>query len=720
MGLIAELRRRNVLRMAVLYLGTAWLVMQVTDVLEGPLSLPEWTGGAVLAVLAVGFPIALVLSWFYEVTPEGVTLDDDVRSVAAAKPAGRRADFIVIAVLAAAVLMFAYDKWWIPEPTAQSIAVLPFDNMSGDPEQEYFSDGLSDTLIHVLAQVSGLRVTAKTSSFYFKGKNMNVGDIGQELRVGTILEGSVQRVGDQIRVIAQLVRTEDGTHLWSKSFDRNVEDVFAVQDEIAQEVVNELSVTLLDEEEKRLAQRYQPKLDAYEQLILGRHELAKHTSNSAVAAEQHFKRAIELDPDYALAYVGLADAYSNQESYGSLTFEELLRRIQPLIEKAIELDPKCAEAYEAKAGFRFALEMKAPQEELDGAEEEVLRAIELNPNSVQALIGYSGLLRSQGRLDEALAQVRLAADRDPMAPGIQTLLARRTWEVGRAEEAVKLTLRNIEWNPEYPDNYDLISQFYTQLGRLGEAQLWIQEARKRNPDAYKWWGECLGFINLGDQIGARICVQQLTEAYPDKVISLVTQAAFYHGTGDFESAIALLESLRERVPGLPAYDRWLANLVAWRGDIERARQLMADSFPEFLEDKPDLTSVVTARGGEMNLYAAVVFAAILDANGEMRERDALLAAIEEQIAKMHRIRGVGYGILDVYIYAMRGERDRAVAGLREAIDVGWRGGNFGWSTLRYDWKLAILHGDPEFIALMDELEADIGKQREWYEEHKDD
>ena len=214
----------------------------------------------------------------------------------------------------------------VPEPTApdKSIAVLAFADMSPDQDQEYFANGLSDTLMHVLAQVSGLKVTAKTSSFYFKGKNIDIAEIARKLNVGTILEGSVQKSGNRVRVIAQLINAGDGTHLWSMSFDRDLQDIFAIQDEIAREVVKALKVTLLDAEEERLAHRYQPTLEAYGELILGHQAMAKRTAAGLAAAEQHFKEAIELDPAYALAYVGLADTYSAQIFYASLVLEDLM------------------------------------------------------------------------------------------------------------------------------------------------------------------------------------------------------------------------------------------------------------------------------------------------------------------------------------------------------------------------------------------------------------
>ncbi len=720
MRLFSELKRRNVLRMVVLYVIAAWLIVQVAEVMMSLAGLPVWAGRTILIVLAVGFPIAVAFSWFYELTSEGVKLEKDIDPAESiTHVTGRRLDFIVISLLCAGLIPFAYDKWWIGPPPEKSIAALPFQNMSADPEQEYFSDGLSDTLIHVLAQVSGLKVTAKTSSFYFKGKNIDVGEIARQLNVGTILEGSVQRAGNRVRVIAQLVNAEEGTHLWSKTFDRDLEDIFAVQDEIAQEVVEALKVTLLDTEKERLAQRYQPTLEAYEQLILGRHEMAKRTATSLAAAEQHFKQAIELDPDYALPYVHLADTYGLQVFRGGLVLEESLQRRQLLVDKALELDPLSGEAHSARASLRDAQESQTGEEDPDAIEEGYLKAIELNPNYATAHQWYGNLLNRQGRFEEALAQIRLAAELDPVSSAIQVAFAGATWRAGRAEEALTLIRRNVERNPEFPANYGLMARFQTQLGHLGEAQRWIQEARRRNPQgSWNWNRECLGFIGLGDSQSAEDCVNQLVEAYPENLLALILRVPLHAYRGEWNAAIATIEPLQERLPGWPVYTRMLAYLTAGQGDVERARRLMAVAYPEFLQDGFELAV------DDWEFFAAVAFAAILHANGETQRRDVLLLAVEERIATMHRIRGVGYGILDVYIHAMRGDRDRAIAGLREAIDMGWRTSYVvlegSWWMLRHDWRLESLHQDQEFIAMVNELEADIRRQRQWYEDHKDD
>ncbi len=225
--------------------------MQVVDVVEGKLPLPDWMGSAVLAVLAVGFPIALVISWFYELTPEGLSPEKDVDPEASiTHVTGRRLDFVIISLLCAAVILFAYDKWWIGPAPERSIAVLPFENMSDDPGNEYFSDGISEDILNLLAGVPELRVTSRSSAFSFKGQNLDVPTMAAKLNVAHVLEGSVRKSGNQLRIVAQLIDVESDTHLWSQTYDRQLSNVFAVQDEIAAAVVGALKITLLGEEPK--------------------------------------------------------------------------------------------------------------------------------------------------------------------------------------------------------------------------------------------------------------------------------------------------------------------------------------------------------------------------------------------------------------------------------------------------------------------------------------
>jgi len=744
MSLYHELKHRNVLRVAIAYLAGSWLLVEVAETIFPLFGFDDTPARILVIVLAIGFPLFLLFSWVFEITPQGLKKEKDIdRTASVTHKTGKQLDRIIIVLLALALGYFAFDKFVLEparvsdlvEETAQqarsevlvesygnkSIAVLPFVNMSSDLEQEYFSDGLTDTLIHGLAQVSGLRVTAKTSSFYFKGMNVDIREIARKLNVSNILEGSVQKSGNRVRITAQLIEANSDTHLWSKSFDRELEDIFAVQDEIAQEVVRALEVTLLDTEEERLAQRYQPSLEAYEQLILGRHEMAKRTTTSLSAAEQHFKQAIELDPEYALAYVNLSQTYGLQWRNSGLVIEESLQRRQPLIEQALELDPLLGEAYVARASLHRDQYLKTGEGASIPVDEDILKALELSPNYALAHSWYSGLLNGRGRFEEALEQSRLAAELDPMSQISQTALASATWNTGRVEEALALFRHNIERNPGFPDNYGLMAGYQVQLGHLGEAQRWFREVRRRNPgDQYYWWAECVGFLRLFDLLSAEDCGKQFSEAFPENLLPQVVQAALYHHKGEWKTAVVTVESLKERLPGWGAYTRWLADLIAQQGDFEHARRLMADYYAELLENDLKLSTRDYYLFGDYYLAGVMTFAAILYANGETQQGDLLLQALEECIATMHRIHGVGYGIIDVYIHAIRGDHDQAITALREAINMGWKGGNWVFAQDLYqDWKLANLHQDPEFIALMDELEADVRKQRQWYEENKD-
>ena len=632
---------------------------------------------------------------------------------------GRRAILIsALALILAVVLVVNFtNRSETPKtievmaPELPSIAVLFFDDLSENKDQEYFSNGMSETLIRELAQVTGLKVIAKTSSFYYKDKEVRISDIASELQVGHVLEGSVQKAGDRVRVTAQLIDVSDNSSVWSKNFDRDLVDLFAVQDEIAREVVEALKVSLLDREAIRLAQRYRPSLEAYEQVILGRQEMEMGTAESLATAERHFQRAIAIDPGYAPAYVDLANTYNFQVNSSGLLMEDSIERRQLLIEKALELDPFSGEVYAARA----LLHLDHVRRKYELAESDYLKAIELKPNYATAYQWYSTLLRRQGRFEEALTQIQVAAELDPIAPYVQTALASVLWVLGRVEEAQTVTRRNIDRHPGLPTNYSMMADYQTALGHEGEAQRWHDEVRKRNPQAPQAWQlRCAGFLHLGDLSSAENCVHQLSEFHPESLQTFFARHWLLVYRGEYGAAIANHEAILERLPGRPIATGYMADLIAEQGDLEHARRLMADVLPEFLENEVELTAT--------DLGSALTFAAILHANGETKQRDVLLLAMEARIATTDRIRGDGYGILDVYIHAMRGDRGRAIAALREAIDVGWKVTSISprmyWWQLRSDWRLESLHQDPEFIALVNELEADIAVQRQWYEENK--
>ncbi|MCH8930775.1 MAG: hypothetical protein IIA98_07660, partial [Proteobacteria bacterium] len=413
-----ELRRRNVLRVAFVYLVAAWLILQVADLIVPILSLPEWSSKLIFLLLILGFPISLILAWAFEMTPEGLKKEKDVdRSQSITSQTGRKIDFVIIGALALALAYSIYFKdpdaadSAVPVPAlddTHSIAVLPLVNMSSDPETDYFSDGLAEELLDLLSKVDSLRVAARTSSFAYKGSDQNIQKIGEELGVGHILEGSVRRAGNRVRITTQLINVADGFHLWSETYDRELTDIFALQDEIAAAVVKALRIELLDEEIAPERVAIDPA--AYDLFLRGRAELNENVAGSLQRTADYLTRAIELEPDYAAAMALLAGTYLDMDEFGSLSIRESLRLSGPLIEKALELDPNDADAWAAQAYRQLRLDQTAL------AGESLQRALALSPSHIRALRNYTTVLLAQGRFRENLEQTRKLAKLDPQNP----------------------------------------------------------------------------------------------------------------------------------------------------------------------------------------------------------------------------------------------------------------------------------------------------------------
>ncbi|MCZ6827543.1 MAG: hypothetical protein O7D88_08585, partial [Gammaproteobacteria bacterium] len=418
---LTELRRRNVLRVAFVYLVAAWLILQVADLIVPILGVPEWSSKLIFLLLILGFPISLILAWAFEMTPEGLKKEKDVdRSESITHETGRRIDFVIIGALVLALVYSIYFKdpdpdaaadTAIPVPAADgthSIAVLPLVNMSSDPETDYFSDGLAEELLNLLSKVDALRVAARTSSFVYKGADQNIQKIGAELGVGHILEGSVRRAGNRVRVTTQLIDVADGFHLWSETYDRELTDIFALQDEIAAAVVKALRIELLDEE--IAPERVAINPAAYDLFLRGRGELNVNNAGALERAADYLQRAIELEPDYVAAMALLGSTYLAMDEFGSLSITESLRLSGPLIEKALELDPNEADAWAAQGSRQLRLDQTVL------AAESLRRALELAPSHIRALNNYTTVLLAQGRYRENLEITRTLAELDPQNP----------------------------------------------------------------------------------------------------------------------------------------------------------------------------------------------------------------------------------------------------------------------------------------------------------------
>jgi TolB-like protein len=489
--LFTELRRRNVLRMAVLYAAAAWFIMQLAEVVFGLIGLPEQFGRVLLIVLAIGFPIALIISWFYELTPEGVALDQDVQATASVTSfGGRRTDFVIIAILSAGLFLFAYDKWWETGPEDLSIAVLAFENMSDDPSQEYFSDGISEEILNLLAGIEQLKVLARTSSFSFKGKNTDIATMAAQLDVRHILEGSVRRSGDRIRITAQLIDAKDSSHLWSQTFDRDysADNLFSIQSEVARAITGRLRMTLTGEEERRLAKVPTQNTEAYNAYLLGRQRLTDRRVDWLEDAVDQFAHAIELDPDFAAAYSGLHDAcglysdYSGGHQHGRCP--PGLEAFMELARKAVELDENLGEAWISMA------------KTLDGREarDAYERGLSLNPSHTQGYLWYASFLSRSGlydswdswreawEVDTWQSIIKRGLEVDPLSISLHYALTDYSMWAKTKEEALYHARRIIEIAPDSPRGYTRLSQLSWILsGRIDDAIRWANKAVEIDP-----------------------------------------------------------------------------------------------------------------------------------------------------------------------------------------------------------------------------------------------
>ena len=498
MSLIGELKRRNVLRVGFAYLAGAWLVIQIAETLFPAFGLGDAAVRLVVIVLAIGLLPALIFAWVFELTPEGLMRESEVvRDSSVSAETGKRLDRAIIVVLGIAVVYFATDKFLLspqreagladsatpvvdeeaqveqqaadPRPQ-QSVAVLPFVNLSGDKDNEYFSDGLTETLMHMLGQISELRVSARTSCFAFKGKNVDVREIGSALGVANVLEGSVQKAGDRIRITAQLVRADDGFHLWSNSYDRTLDDIFAIQDEIATRISGNLEVTLTDSQKARLTERAALNADAYERYLKGRYFWNQRTNEGYRNAIEMFRQAIDLEPNYARAYVGLADAQAFVEVPGVSSIEQYETAFGT-ISKALEID---AELGEAHATMGLLLQNK--DWDFAGAERQYREAIELSPSYASAFHWYGELLTQLQRIDEALGMLRQASALDPLSSAIRSDIGLTRYFARDFDSAIDALQQSIAADPSFGRTYHYLAKVLAHVGRYDEAVLAQQKA----------------------------------------------------------------------------------------------------------------------------------------------------------------------------------------------------------------------------------------------------
>ncbi len=549
----AEVKRRNVYKVAVAYAVVAWLLIQAASIFFPAFDAPSWVMKIFIIVIIFGFPVALIFSWAFEITPEGIKLESEVEpSKSIKRRAGRRIVAITIALAVVAAGLFVYQLVLQRSTTTprqseaatvapnKSIAVLPFVNMSADKNDEYLSDGMTEELINVLAKVPGLRVPGRTSCFAFKGKNEEdiFRKVGDQLHVGTVLEGSVRKAGDQLRVTAQLINVSDGYHLWSKDYDGDVKDILNFQSNVAEQVVQALQVQLGTEAARALSKKPTENAEAYRLYLLGRYHFAKFTRVGWTNAIHYFEQALQIDPAYTLAYCGLADTYGWAGGQ-TLPGREAWAKEMEFARKALALDPNLAEAHLSMGTALYSvLGPYASEKELD-------RAAELNSNLPLIYDQYGWTFSEMGRFNEAIAAEKKALELDPLSTFLNTDLAFFLYWARRYEEATTQIRKTLELDPNNAFAHSILGWCLIGNGNKAEARAEFQKATSL--DDLPWYISSLGYACAanGDRAKAEQILQDLEELSKQRYVSPANRAAVYLGLCEKEKALDWLEKAYE-------------------------------------------------------------------------------------------------------------------------------------------------------------------------------
>ena len=532
----AELKRRNVYKVAVAYAVAGWALAQGIAQVFPVFDIPNWAVRLIVLAIVIGFPIALVVAWAFELTPQGIKRTEDVDLTSAQRPAKRTWIFVVVICGAISLSLFFLGRYTARnnsgafELPAKSIAVLPLLNESGDPADEYFSDGLSEELIAALAQIRGLKVIGRSSSFRFKDRKEEPKTIGEKLGVSTLLEGTVRKQGDKVRIVAELINAADGIELWSRTFDRELKDIFAVQEEIAAAVASSLKVTLLGSDERSSANPATKNTEAHNAYLLGHYYFQRRNLEDYRKAVAYFDEAIRLDPDYGLAYAERSEAWTligDLSGQGKTAWP----KAREDAEKAVAIAPTLAEAHAALGWVRFFAEWKFAE-----GLSELRRAKELSPANPTANDLLARVVVYLGKPGEAEKQARQAVELDPLAYPAQNNLARVLWFEGKLDEADAIARKAAELQPSAASAH---RWQVLVAAKRGDGETALREAQLEPDPGYRLFELALAQYVRGDRQAADAALADLIANGRDQLAYQIAQV--YAVRGEKEKAFEWLQ-----------------------------------------------------------------------------------------------------------------------------------------------------------------------------------
>lgn len=551
--------------MGVAYIVVAWLVAQVLQLVFESFGTPDWVMKTVLVLLAMGLPLALFFAWAFEMTPEGLKREHEVdRSQSITSQTGKKLNLTIFTVMALALAYFAFDKFVISErqnavstesvaetthiaasqvvtgavttEPENSIAVLPFINMSSDEEQEYFSDGLSEELLNLLAKIPELKVASRSSSFQFKGEKIDITEVAQKLKVAHVLEGSVRKAGSHVRITAQLIKADDGYHMWSETYDRSLDNIFAIQDEISAAVVAALKIELLGEAPK--SEVVNP--EAYALWLRGRYLYTKWGKENFELAIEAFRAALVIEPDYVEAWASLSIAYLTQTQSGYLDYDKGVALARDAIEKARAIDPNRPSVLARLANIQNQFDWNWA-----AAEATIQKALELDPFESRVLNAAGTIAANLGRGEASLAYYQRILDQDPLDLISLYNKADALHRLGRLEDARLAYGKLLELNPEDWGSHTQVAIIMLQQGQAQEA--WLELDLEVDPQQQEY-GRILALSALGREAEAQQRLAVFIEQHQSWAAFPI--ASIYAWQGDIDTAFNWLEQAYQQHSGL--------------------------------------------------------------------------------------------------------------------------------------------------------------------------
>lgn len=690
LSFFGELRRRNVFRVGIAYAIAAWVILQIIDVVSPILALPEWAPRLILVFLAVGFVPALIFAWAFELTPEGLKKEKEVdRSRSITNQTGRKLDFAIIGILLVGIVFLLVDRQ-SDGPTqntgseiSKSIAVLPFVNMSSDDEQDHFSDGITEEILNSLAAVKELKVAGRTSSFAFKGQNQDLRKIGDTLGVEHILEGSVRKSGTKIRITAQLIQVDDGFHMWSDTYDRELDDIFAIQDEIASEILVQLRAQLLDEVLTTVeAQRTDPQV--YEWYLLAKQRIYARTRLNIESAVALLDQAIGLDPEYAPAYAqrGIATMLLSDRNYGEVSFPEAQSSGEKYVRQSLQLDPGLAEGW---AGLGLFYSQEPGKHE--AAIEALSRALDLNPNLIDASNWLYVVVTQTGDVAGGLQIVEAMVERDPLYRPAFGNSINTYGQFGYFDKGWALIDRFASFYPNDP-------QVFRSKATL---HLWQGEAALALPLAKK-------AVDLQPTDAVFRSMYSFALAQTSQLDKIVNEGSDFfkpfalYELGQHEAAFAAAAPFAAQ--GFPDILFALLNLDDRSGEVVSYFEERWDSVDDFARDRPH---------DDFGYDIMVELAVAYKRTGNLERFDQAMQHVESAMSKITG-QGLNNGAVkmsQVRLLALLDDRDAAFEVLNQAID----GGIQYFGQLADDPAYEALRDDPRLLAAQLTMTNNINEDR---------